>query len=151
MGCDTVFRRLVHLKGPDLDLEGLAVGADQRGVQRLVHVLLGHGDVILEPARNGLIHLMDHTQGCITVLHRVHQDPNSKQIVNLIQRLILVHHFFINTEKVLDSSVYLGLDARIGNMGADLFHDPADKGLPLALLHGDLFHQIIVDLRLQIF
>ena len=48
VGGHPVLRVLVHLVGADLHLEGLAFGADQRGVQGLVAVGLGGGDVVVE-------------------------------------------------------------------------------------------------------
>jgi hypothetical protein len=52
VGGDARLRHLVHLVGPDLDLERLRLGADDRGVQALIHVRLGHGDVVVELARH---------------------------------------------------------------------------------------------------
>ncbi len=49
---DAVLGAAVHVPGADLQLDRLALGADHRGVQRLVHVELGHRDVVLEPARH---------------------------------------------------------------------------------------------------
>ena len=43
---------LVHRVGPDLDLERLAVERDDRGVERLVEVVLGDRDVVVELARD---------------------------------------------------------------------------------------------------
>ena len=120
-------------------------------MQRLVHVRLRHGDIILEASRNGLIHLMDHAQGRIAVLHRIHNDPDRKQIIDLIQRFMLVFHLFINTEEMLDPSVQTGLDAGILHVHFHFFHDLADIGLPLASADGNFIHQVVVDLRLQIF
>jgi hypothetical protein len=53
VGGDAVLRRLVHLVGTDLDLERLARGTDDRGVQGLVHVELGHGDIVFETPGSG--------------------------------------------------------------------------------------------------
>ena len=52
VGGDAHLGDLVHLVGADLDLERLAVERDHRGVQRLVEVVLGHGDVVVELARD---------------------------------------------------------------------------------------------------
>ena len=38
---------------------------------------------------------MDHTECRITVFDCVYKNANCKQIVNLIDRLVLVDHFFI--------------------------------------------------------
>ena len=45
---DAVLGDAVHLAGADLDLDALAVRADHRRVQRLVHVRLRQRDVVLE-------------------------------------------------------------------------------------------------------
>ena len=64
---DSVFGGVVHLPGADLHLKGDAFGADDGGVDALVHVRLGGGDVILETARNGFEHVVDNTQDIIAV------------------------------------------------------------------------------------
>ena len=55
MGCDTVFSGLMHLLSPDLHFERLSRGSNQRGMERLVHIRLGHGNIVLEPAGDRLI------------------------------------------------------------------------------------------------
>src|SRR5690606_28417306 len=52
MGGDTVFGNLVHPQRADLQLDALAGGTDDGGVDRAVVILLRRGDVILEAARN---------------------------------------------------------------------------------------------------
>ena len=151
MGGDTVLRRLVHLKGADLDLKGLAGTADECGVKGAVHICLGHGNVVLEPPGDGLIHLMDHPQGRIAVLHRLHDDTHCKQIVDLVQSLVLVLHLFIDAEKMLDPAVHLSADTGIFNVVADFVHNALDIFLPDAFAHGNLIHQVIVDFRFKIF
>ncbi|MNC45930.1 hypothetical protein D3C76_1201290 [compost metagenome] len=55
VGRDAEFRRFVHFPGADLHLQRFAAGSDHSGVQGLVHVGLGHGDIILKPARHRLV------------------------------------------------------------------------------------------------
>ena len=43
---------------------------------------------------------MNHAQCRITVLDRIYDDTNGKQIKNLIQSLILIHHLFIDTKEM---------------------------------------------------
>ena len=52
VGRDPDLGHLVHRVGPDLDLERLAVEGDDRGVERLVEVVLGDRDVVVELARD---------------------------------------------------------------------------------------------------
>ena len=119
-------------------------------MEGLVHILLGHGDIVFKPARNRGVHLMDHTQRRIAVLYRIHNNPHGKQVVNLVQRLLLVHHFLVNAEKMFRPAVNLGFNPRGLNMAFHIFHDVLHKSLALPLFQGNFFHQVIVDLRFQI-
>ena len=151
MGGNTIFRRPVHLISPDLYLEGLTGRSDQGRMKGLVHIWLRHGDVILEPAGDRFIHFMNDTQRRIAVLDRVHDNPHCKQIVYLIQGLILVHHFLINAEEMFDPPGHIRPDTGLDNMGLHLVHDTLDIFFPGTFAKRDLLHQIIVDIRLQIF
>ncbi len=151
MGGDTVLCRLVHLIGSDLDFERLPRAADQRRVQRLIHIGLGHRYIILETPRNRLIHLMDHTQRRITVPHRIHNNTHCEQIIDLIYGLILILHFLVNAEKVFDTPVDLCFDTRMFYVYCHFVYDCLDILLTIALADCDLVHQIIVGFRLQIF
>ena len=85
-------------------------------MQRLVHVRLRHGNVIFKPSRNRGIHLVDHAERSIAVLHRVHDDAHRKQVIHLVQRLVLVHHLLVDTEEMLHPSVNLCIDVSILHM-----------------------------------
>ena len=119
-------------------------------MERLVHILFWHGDIVLESPGNRLIHLMNYSQSRITVLDRIHFDPHRKQIVNLIQSLILIHHFLINAEKMLHPPVDLRLDAAPLNMTADFIDGLFDVSFPAYLLGVQGMFQFLVDIRLQI-
>ena len=93
---------------------------------------------------------MDHAERRIAVLHGIYNDPDGKQIIDLVDRLVLVFHLLIDTEKVLDPAVDLRLDPRVLYMLAHLIHDRLDVFFPDALTDRDLVDQIIVRLRLQI-
>lgn len=118
----------------DLDFKRMSFRPDQRRMERLVHVLLWHGDIVLEPSGDRLIHLMDHSQSRITVLDRIHFNPHRKQIINLVKSLILIHHLLVNTEEMLHPPVNLRLDAAPLNMPADFIDDLFDVSFPAHLL-----------------
>ena len=147
---DTVFRLAVHLKGTDLNFKRLAGRPDQRCMQRLIAVWLGHCNVILKAPRNRLVHLVDDAKRRITVLYRIHDDANRKKIVNLIQRLVVIHHLLVNAEEVLHTPVNSRIDPGLlhgfCHVGCDLF----DVLLALHLALIDLLHKILIHLRLQI-
>ena len=96
MGCDTVFSNTVHVEGPDLDLKRRPSRSDQSRVERLVHILLRHRNIVFEPTRNRFVHLMDDTQRRIAVLDRIHNNADCKQIIDLIDGLALVDHLLID-------------------------------------------------------
>ena len=52
---------------------------------------------------------------------------------------------------MLDSSVHLRVDFGFHHMRFDLIHNLMDKFFPLRFAHGNLIHQIIVNLRLEVF
>ena len=141
----------MHLKGTNLDFKGLSGAANQRGMQGLIHICLRHGNIILESAGNRFVHFMNYAQRRITVLYRIHDNPHRKQIINLVQRLMLVFHFLIDTEKVFYTPIHLCFNPGTGNVLADLIHNALNVLFSGTLAHGNLIHQIIIDIRFQIF
>ena len=94
---------------------------------------------------------MNDAQRRITVLHTVHNDADCKNIVNLIQRFMLVDHFLINTEEVLDPSADLALNVRVFHVAFDFTDDIINEALPCLAGQGNLFFQLLIYIRLQIF
>ena len=94
---------------------------------------------------------MDDTERRITVFHALHDNPDRKNIIDLIQRLVLVYHLFIDAEEMFHTAVYLGFDARIVHMFLDFIHNLMDKRLPGVLTECQFFGQFFVNLRLEIF
>ena len=119
-------------------------------MQRLIHIGFRHCDIIFESAGDRLVHLMDNTKSCITVLHSIYNDTYSKQVINLINGFILIDHLLIDAEEMLHTAIHLCPDIGILHMLLYLFHDRINKFLTGAFAKGNLFNQIIVDIRLQI-
>ena len=82
---DAVLGGLVHLLGPDLDLQRLALGTDHSRVQRLVEVQLRRRDEVLETPRQRLPERVDHADGPVAVLDRVDEHPHRGQVVDLVE------------------------------------------------------------------
>ena len=93
---------------------------------------------------------MDHSKGGIAVPHRFHNDPHREQIVDLVYRLILVHHLLIDTEEMLHPAADLSLDIRILHMVRHFIHDLLYEFFPLCLPGIDLIYEIKEHLRLRI-
>ena len=147
---DAVFRRFMHLKSADLYFKRCRVFSDQRRVERLIHISLRHCDIILKTPRYRLIHFMNDAKRGITILHRIHNDPDRKQIIYLIDRFILIFHFFINTEKMFDTPVNLRFDPGVADMLADFINDRLNIFFPHILADRNFVYQIIVNVRFQI-
>ena len=119
-------------------------------MERLIHVGLRHGDIILETAGDRRVHLMDDAQGRIAVLHSLHNNPHREQVVDLIQCLLLIHHFLVNAEEMLDPSADLRLDSRLVYMLFHVNHNLIDKPLSFILLLVNLMDQVVIGLRLKV-
>ena len=85
MGGDTGLRHVIHLLGADLDLDGHPERSEQHGMQRLVTVGFGNGDVILEFSRHRFVQVMYRTDHAVTHIDVVHQDTERVDIVHLVE------------------------------------------------------------------
>ena len=117
VGGDAFLRDAVHLLGADLHLERLTVRADHGSMQRLVEVGTRNGDEVLDAARDGAPLVVDHAQRGVAVLHRIGDDAQRRQVVDLVEEDLLPPHL---------------LEHRIGPLQApvdavgQLDHDDAD-------------------------
>ena len=82
---DAVLRAAVHGPGADLHLHRLPVRADHLGVQGLVHVGLGLGDVVGEHVREGDPERVHHAEGGVALRLRVHDDADGLQVEDLAE------------------------------------------------------------------
>ena len=141
----------MHFVGTDLDLKGLSCAANERSMERLVHIWLRHGDIVFKTTRYRLIHLVDDAKSRIAVLHRFYHDAHGKKIVNLIQGLVLLDHLFIYAEEMLHPAAYGSLDARLVHMLFYLRYNGLDKGFSGVLSQIHLFYQIVIHIRMEEF
>ena len=74
------------------------------GVQRLIEVRAGHGNVILESPRHRPPNLMNHAESGVAVAHRIGDDADGQQIVDLLQRPFLALNFLMNRVEPLDAA-----------------------------------------------
>ena len=149
VGSDPVLGRAVHLMGPDLHLEGPALRAYNGGVKRLVHVELGHGDVILESPGDGPPLRMQRAERRVAVANRVDQDPDAHQVVDLVEFLPPQDHLLVHGIQVLGPPFYLGLDLHLPELPLEVGGHFLDVVLPLALplLHESL--DLVEPVRVQ--
>ena len=127
----------VHLLGADLHLQRPAGGADDRGVQALVHVELRHGDVVFEPPGHGVPQRMHRAQRRVAVLHRLDDDAHGDQVVDLGEALALLRHLLIDAVQVLRAAHDLRLDAHLVHLAAQHGNDLVKVLLALEAAFGD--------------
>ena len=146
VGRDAVLRHPVHLPGADLHLEGEGhlAPAHHRGVQGLVHIGLGDGDVVLEPAGDLVPQRVDDAQHGVAVGDGIHQHPDGDQVVNLVEGLVLQDHLAVDGVEMLGPAVDIVMDVLLVQLLGQLGDDHADVFLPLGALLPHLLHQVLV-------
>ena len=99
----------VHFTGADLHLDRLAAGPDDRRVQRLVQVELGHGDVVPEPTGDRPPQGVDGAECGVGVRLVGDDDPHAHQVVDLVEAPTSDHHLFVQAPQVLRSPGDVGV------------------------------------------
>ncbi len=132
VGRDADLRDAVHLVRSDLHLERLAVERHHRRMERLVEVVLGHGDVVVELPRDRPPERVDDAQCRIAIAHVVDQHAQRVQVVDLAELGALANHLSVDGVDVLGPSGDLGFDSRFVERLAQHVHRPADEGLARA-------------------
>ena len=94
---------------------------------------------------------MDDTERRITVFHALHDNPDRKNIIDLIQRLVLVYHLFIDAEEMFHTAIHLRLDVGIFHVLLYLLHNRIDKRFTGTFTKGYFFYKVIINIWFQIF
>src|SRR5262245_3379468 len=149
VGGDSLLGDAVHLARTDLDLHRIALGADHRRVERLVHVHLRHRDEVLEAARDGLPQGMDDAESAVAVARRGRDGADGREIVDLVELPALVVHLLPDRVEVLGASADLGIDADLGELALHDRNDLVDVGLALETALGDALLEIQVVARVE--
>ena len=151
VGGNTELRGSMHFKGTNLDFKGHSVLSDYRSMKGLVHIGLRHGDIVLKAPGDGGVKLMNKAQHRITVLHRIHDNTDGKQIIDLVYGFVLIDHLLVNGEEMLDSSLDIGPDAGLFDMLPHFLHNLVDSLFPNLSFKMHLLRQIVINFRLQVF
>ena len=153
---DTVFCHLVHFRGADLDFKRDTIAANNRGVQRLVAVGLGRGNIVLKSSRNGLIQVMHIAQNVIAVGHGVYDDAHGADVVDFIHGLVLGVHLAINRVDMLDACRDIMTDTGLVELERDALLDVIEEilvslGLLFQSVHNFLIANRVKDTQTQVF
>ncbi len=107
VGTHAQFRVFVHGEGANLNFQHLVLGPDQGGMQRLIAVLLGVGDVIVELVGHVMPAGMHDPQRCVAVGNVRHQNTHGAHIVDLGKIDALALHLAPDRVDMLDPAVHL--------------------------------------------
>ena len=116
----------VHFVGAHLELDVHARGADQRGVQRLVAIELGNGDMVFELSGHRLVHLVQHPERRIAVGDGGHNHPKAIDIRDLREAQMLEVHLLVDGVQGFFTACQTHLHADLGegrvHFGLHLLH-----------------------------
>src|SRR5215213_6361755 len=147
--CHAVLGQLVHVRGPDLDLERPALGPDHGRVQGLVEVRLRGRNEVLEPARQRLPDRVDDADRAVAVLDRVHDHAHGGEVVDLVELAALLGHLRIDRVEVLGPAGDRRLDPDLLELAREEAAGVADVRLALRPLLGDELLDLRVLARVQ--
>src|SRR5450830_1199338 len=101
VGGDPVVGHFFHFPRADLDLDRHPVHTEQRGMQRLIAVGLGNGDVVLEAAWQGFVQIMYSAQHAVAGIDLVDDDPERIHVHDLVKGPALAAHLLVDAVDVL--------------------------------------------------
>ena len=131
---DAVLGDLMHLVGAQLQLDALIAGPDDRGVDRAVVVLLGVGDVVLEPARHHAPAGVDDTERLVALRNRLHDHPEPEDIGQLLEADRLALHLAPHRVGRFAPPAHARRDPTVRQLLGQLLLDLADQ-VAVALGH----------------
>ena len=149
VGSHAVFRRVVHIPGTDLHLERNALLIQDGGVQRLVHILLGGGNIVLEPVWYWTQHIMDDAKDIVAFQHGIHNDAHRVYVVNLIKRASLDIHFAVDAVNAFYPPVNLRGDMLFLQACLDPLDNVAEKRFPVLFAQGQLLLDLVIGHRIK--
>ncbi|CVM75995.1 Uncharacterised protein [Streptococcus pneumoniae] len=146
---DAVLGLAVHLLRADLDLHRLAARHHHRGVQGAVHVELRDRDVVLEPARDRVPARVDDAEHGVAVTHGVHEHPDAREVVDVVEVLPARHHLLVDRVVVLRPSGDGRPDPVLAQVLLDHGAQRRDVLLPLRVALPHEAHDLRVHLGLE--
>ena len=139
VGRDTAFGDLIHLFGADLYFKDLFVLTDDGGMQRLVHIRLRNGNIVLQPARDRCIFGLDVAQDFVAVLLGLGNNADRQQVQNLIEALVLHFHFVIDGIEMLRTAENTEFQMVFRQEPGNVLDHRLNGFIPFRFLH---FHQL---------
>jgi len=93
---------------------------------------------------------MHESEDGVAVLHGGYDEPDGKEIVDLLNAFLLFFHFLMDAVQVFRPAFDLRFNARFNGLVVHFLDDALDVFLALAPFLGDLFDQIVIGFVIQI-
>ena len=132
---DSVFGCVVHFPCADLHLEGNGVLVEHGCVKALVHIRLGHRNIVLEAVRNRLEDIVNNAENIVAVGHVVNNDPDREHVKNLVDALTAHEGLAVDTVDALDPAADKDVFDCILRLGEKLSLDFLDELISALLVH----------------
>ena len=147
---DAVFSGMVHFPCTDLHLKGNTLLADNRRMERLVHIRLGRGNIVLEAVRERLENIVYNAEHIVAVVHGIDDDAHREDVENLLDGFSLHIGFTVNAVDTLDPS--LDIYVRYGALcaGDDFLLDGGNELVALRFAQGERVLDFTVAHRVEI-
>ncbi len=139
----------MHRERADLQLDRLALGPDDRRVQRLVHVELGHRDVVLEPPGHGVPSRVHAAQHGVAVADRVDEDADADQVVDVGEVAAAQDHLLVDRVVVLGPAGHRRADLGAAQVAGHVVDHGAEVLVTAGRTVGDQPHDLVVDLGVE--
>jgi hypothetical protein len=149
VGRDTELSRSMHVVGSNLDLVQTTTRTEHGGMEASVQVGLGTRDVVVEALGERRPLVVDHAERVIAVPGVGDDDAHREHIVDLVVRLVPLHHLPVDGPQMLGPAVDLGAHSGGLQLRAQRLLHPSNQLFPLAPLVGDPLYQLPVLLRLE--
>lgn len=104
VGGDAELGDFVHVAGADLDFDGVATWADDFGVEALVAVRLGGGDVVAEEALHGQEKGVGIAKSAVAVVFGLDDDTDRDEVKDLLEGDALLDDLVVDAVEVLGAA-----------------------------------------------
>ena len=141
---------LMHVRRAYLELHHRSAGHDDRGVERLVHVALGSGDVVLEALVDRRVEVVDEPQHPVAIRLVGGDHPHAEEIEDLLEFAAVGRHLSMDRVEVLRPPGDLGPDPELREPALEGPHHLLDHRLPLLALQLHPAAQVVEGPRVEI-
>ena len=111
MGGHAGLGMVVHGLGAHLYFNRLTCGIPHHGVQRLVAIGFGPGDVVVKLVGHRIEMIMHPAQRGVAVWHGGHHDAQRPDVVHLVKPQRFAAHLFNDTVNVFGAALHCGVYA----------------------------------------